>query len=320
MLGLSPNQDAKCLALSPFRHVRADFADHLQRRETVHAVDSGQVHPGHPVQLALDIEAGRILLIALLALGSRRLAVAAVFKPLQHGFNLPVALGNPGLIPPVQLQGLGQLEDVLLPPMALQRLGDGRLVGLDPAGAQPGQPTRVPFPARDGLDDVHARLARDVSDDVPELHVHLGQRLLHVLNMMGGVLHQHGPLPHVAAQAPDVPAGTESPGKQAVGVELLEPLAVHTGGVGWRRRPFPCLVGGDPRTVGLKCNKRCLNQFGQIRLKCSICPRCIGKAHTVVAISPIYDKNYFSIGAHRGVKIFAPLLMVAARRDAGARA
>ena len=103
----------------PFRHVRADFADHLQRRETVHAVDPGQVHPGHPVQWALDIEAGRILLIALFAIGSRRLAVAAVFKLLQPGFNLPVAVGNLALIHPVQFQGLGQFEDVLFPPVAL---------------------------------------------------------------------------------------------------------------------------------------------------------------------------------------------------------
>ena len=86
------------------------------------------------------------------------------------------------------------------------------------------------------------------------------------------------------------------------------------------RRPFSCLPRGDPRTVGLKCNKRCLNQFGQIRLECSICPKCIGKAHTVVAKNPIYDNNYFSIGAHRGGKKFDPLLMVAARRDAGGRA
>ena len=85
------------------------------------------------------------------------------------------------------------------------------------------------------------------------------------------------------------------------------------------RRPFPCLARGDPRTVGPKCNERCLDQFRQIRLECSICPRCLGKAHTVVANNPIYDKNYFSIGAHRGGKFFAPLLMVAARRDADAR-
>ena len=46
-------------------------------------------------------------------------AVAAVLKPFQLGFNLPVALGNLGLIHPVQLQGLGQLEDMFLPPVAL---------------------------------------------------------------------------------------------------------------------------------------------------------------------------------------------------------
>ena len=46
------------------------------------------------------------------------------------GFNRRVTLGNPGVIRPVQPQGLGQLEDVFLPPMSLQRLGDGRLVRL----------------------------------------------------------------------------------------------------------------------------------------------------------------------------------------------
>ena len=48
-----------------------------------------------------------------------------ILETLQLGFNLPVALGNLILIEPVQLQGLGQLEDVLFPPVALQRLGDG---------------------------------------------------------------------------------------------------------------------------------------------------------------------------------------------------
>ena len=55
----------------------------------------------------------------LFAIGRRRHTVAAVLKPFQLGFNLPVALGNLGLIHPVQLQGLGQLEDMFLPPVAL---------------------------------------------------------------------------------------------------------------------------------------------------------------------------------------------------------
>ena len=67
----------------PLRHVRANLTDDFQRCEAVHAVDPGQVHPRHPVQLALDIEAGRVSLIALFAIGSRRRAIAAVLEPLQ---------------------------------------------------------------------------------------------------------------------------------------------------------------------------------------------------------------------------------------------
>ena len=107
------------LGAGPFGHVGANLTDHLQGRVRIHAVDSGQVHSRHPVQLALGIKTGRVLLIALFAIGSRRFAVAAIFEPLQLGFNLPVALGNLILIEPVQFQGLGQLEDVFLPPVAL---------------------------------------------------------------------------------------------------------------------------------------------------------------------------------------------------------
>ena len=51
-----------------------------------------------------------------------------------------------------------------------------------------------------------------------------------MLDVLGGVLHQHGPLPQVAAQAPYVTVGTEGSRQQAVGVQLLQPLAVpHVG-------------------------------------------------------------------------------------------
>ena len=38
------------------------------------------------------------------------------------------------------------------------------------------------------------------------------------------------------------------------------------------------------------------------RLKCYIGGSCPGKARTVDSKIPIYEDNYFSIGAHRGVK------------------
>ena len=46
----------------PFRHVGANLAEHLQGREAVHAVDPGQVHPGHPIQVCPDVEARRVAL------------------------------------------------------------------------------------------------------------------------------------------------------------------------------------------------------------------------------------------------------------------
>ena len=214
----------------PLGHVGANLADHLQGRVRVHAVNPGQVHPRHLIQVGPDVEARRVPLMGLFTIGSRRFAVAAVLKPFQLGFNLPVALGNLILIHPVQLQGLGQLEDMFLPPVPLQRLGDGRLVRLDPIIAQLRQLTRIPLAAHDGLDDVHAGLAGDVADDVLELHVHLGQRLLHMLDMVGRVFHQHRSLAQVATQASDLPVGPEGARQQSVGVQLLQPLAVqHVG-------------------------------------------------------------------------------------------
>ncbi len=86
----------------------------------VKAVDAGQVHSRHPVQVRPNVEAWRVSFAASPAgLRRWRITIAAVLKPLQLGFNFTVAFGNLALIKPVQFQGLGQLEDVLLPPMAL---------------------------------------------------------------------------------------------------------------------------------------------------------------------------------------------------------
>ena len=44
------------------------------------------------------------------------------------------------------------------------------------------------------------------------------------------------PLPQVTAQASDLPVGTEGPRQQAVGVQLLQPLAVQHVGLAARAR------------------------------------------------------------------------------------
>jgi hypothetical protein len=56
------------------------------------------------------------------------------------------------------------------------------------------------FPSNNGPDDPHARNARDVGNDVMKLHVHLHQRLLHVLDMGRGIFDQTLALPEVSEQ------------------------------------------------------------------------------------------------------------------------
>ena len=105
----------------------------------------------------------------------------------------------------------------------------------------------------------------DVADDLGQLDVHLLQGLLHVLDVAGGVAHQHLPLPPVAAQGQHRLGRAERGREQAVGVQPLDPLAVEHVGLGpgparaelpgldqldLEARGFEQLEQGDPVDAG----------------------------------------------------------------------
>ena len=82
----------------------------------------------------------------------------------------------------------------------------------------------------DGADDPQSGGAGDVGDDVVKLHVHLHERLLHVLNVGGGVLHEAFAMAQVRAQPRHPVARAEAATQQAMLVQLLEPLGIlHIG-------------------------------------------------------------------------------------------
>jgi len=82
----------------------------------------------------------------------------------------------------------------------------------------------------DGPDDAHPGGPGDVRDDAVKLHVHLHERLLHMLNVGGGVVHQPFAMTQVGAQPDDPGAGAEAAPEQPMLVELLQPLrVVHVG-------------------------------------------------------------------------------------------
>ena len=60
---------------------------------------------------------------------------------------------------------------------------------------------RVALARHDGTDNPHVGCSSDICHNMMELKVHLHQRLLHVLNVGGGIFDQPLALPHVCAQA-----------------------------------------------------------------------------------------------------------------------
>jgi hypothetical protein len=81
-------------------------------------------------------------------------------------------------------------------------------------------------PCHDGSDDAHPGEPRNVRDHVVQLHVHLHERLLHELNVRGGIVDQPLAMAQVRAQTHDAVAGSEAPAQQPVLVDLLQPLRI----------------------------------------------------------------------------------------------
>jgi hypothetical protein len=131
-------------------------------------------------------------------------------KALQDRFNALVTGCNLLLVSIVQLQGLGQSEDMLFPFIADQGLLDGFQRGVTAGITVRRQHRRVPLAGDEGADDGHAGHPGDVRDDMVELKIHLRQRLLHVLDMRGGIVEQPITLPQVGPQRGDFTLGPEA--------------------------------------------------------------------------------------------------------------
>ncbi len=88
-----------------------------------------------------------------------------------------------------------------------ERLLDRLGTGVAPVIAQARQHLGVMLAGEDCADDPQSSCAGDVGDDMMELKIHLGQRLLHVLNMRGRILEQTLALAYVGTQLVNWPLG-----------------------------------------------------------------------------------------------------------------
>ena len=95
-------------------------------------------------------------------------------------------------------------------PVALQALGDLVGAGADAHVLHRAQHLAIALAGDDGAQDLLARLAHHVGDDVGELDVHLRERLLHVLHVAALAAQQHAALARTASatRTPARPGGT----------------------------------------------------------------------------------------------------------------
>src|SRR5712692_799419 len=97
-------------------------------------------------------------------------------------------------------------------PIPLQGASDLRFTMLTVAVAQLGELLRIPLTAQDRLENRQPGDTGDIADHVLEFEVHLGERLLHVLDMLPSICYQHSPLAQVTAQHTDLLGWTKGGG------------------------------------------------------------------------------------------------------------
>jgi hypothetical protein len=125
------------------------------------------------------------------------------FELFQVPPNLVVAVINHFLVAPIGGQRLSQREQMFGPVVAHQRLGNDLFGGFDALITQLGQHGRIALSRQDGIDNRQSGLTHDVADNVMQLQIHLVQRLLHMVDVSRGHLHEAFPVPQQRSHRTD---------------------------------------------------------------------------------------------------------------------
>lgn len=188
-------------------------------------MDLGQVYSQHAIERRTNFKVRRVHLFGPGPnLGQTGNVVPVVaFEVPERNLQLSVALHDFELVKVEQRKRLAQREDVFIAPVSGQGGTDCLCAGMTPNVTHLGKGGGVALAVGDGPDNTHARGPGDVGDDVVQLHIHLHQRLLHVLNMRCRVLDQSLTLPHIGAQRGDPGLRAKTASQETVAVQPLKP-------------------------------------------------------------------------------------------------
>ncbi len=216
------------LGAFPGAHVRAAFCNKLQGQRWPKPVDLRQVRAQHSVKCGPNIEGRRIVLPAFDPCRRQRSQIIVCPDSQRSNRRLQpsVARLDLCLVKVIKFQRLGKSKDMLVTVVADQRGLDRVHGGFAVDIPERGENLRITLTVDNGTDDPHACCAGDIGHDVMQLQVHLPQRLLHMLDMRGGIFCQTLSLAHVGAQGGDLRFGAETATEQTVGMQLAQPSRI----------------------------------------------------------------------------------------------
>jgi hypothetical protein len=145
----------------------------------------------------------------------------------EMGLELAVTVEEAGGIEVVKLDGDFEREEVLWPIVTDEALAndfDGASAAMVAMFGENFGPT---LSGEDGADDGHSGLSGDVGDDIAEDEVHLTQRLVHVLNVLGADLDEIGAEAQIRSKRADFVGRPKGGAEESEGMELLNPLAIE---------------------------------------------------------------------------------------------
>src|SRR5262249_23768286 len=91
--------------------------------------------------------------------------------------------------------------------------------------------------------------ACDVRSDMMQLHMHLHQGLLHMLDMWRGIPHQHIALTHIASEDADVIVRPKRGTQQPDTMQLLNPLTIDHVSLASRPKSRVAVTRGNSRSA-----------------------------------------------------------------------
>ena len=221
---------AEVLDGGPAGHIGADFGDNRLSGQNVNTVNVSEIHTGHLVKGGAEIEIGLVIAFGVADFLRGKGVLEDVNLGLEDGelsFDFVITSLDFVVIDIIHIDHLLKKEEMFGLEIAEEGLSNFFLGVFASGMAELSEDEGVAFAVDDGADNEHAGLAGDVGEDVSEFDVHQLEGLLDVLDMSGAIFDENVPLADESPEGADLWGGDERAAEEAVGVELLDPLAIE---------------------------------------------------------------------------------------------